>query len=272
MPETGFIDDVKTKDVRSFSGTYTEEIPSKEVPSYKTDEPDEDKPDAEPAASPIKELGQLVTPAERRAKNPRGNIYYLTIIGHIEGHFTMPPNTKTTKYEHVIPQLLNVAENPEIEGMLVILNTVGGDVEAGLAISELIANISKPTVSLVLGGCHSIGVPLAVSARHSYIAPSGTMTIHPIRMNGTVVGAPQTYDYFNKMQERVDDFVVNHCEIKKGRLREIMMDTDNMAFDVGTVLIGAEAVKEKLINETGGLKDAMEKLYKFIGQERKKKK
>lgn len=222
----------------------------------------------------IKEYGQMYMPptGTQKPKNPRGNISYLTIIGHIEGHITMPPNNKTTKYEHVIPLLINVAENPEIEGLLIILNTVGGDVEAGLALSELISNIAKPTVSLVLGGGHSIGVPLAVAAKHSFIAPSATMTIHPVRMNGTVVGAQQTYDYFNKMQERILDFIVANSGIEKKRLKEIMMDTEKMALDVGTVLIGEEAVKEKLINEIGGLNDAMECLYKSIAENREKMK
>jgi len=207
-------------------------------------------------------------PMPMRPKNPRGEIQFLTIIGQIEGHILSPPNTKTTKYEHVIPQLVMTAENPEIDGLLILLNTVGGDVEAGLAIAELIAHIGKPTVSLVLGGGHSIGVPLAVSAQYSYIAPTATMTIHPVRMNGTMVGTPQTYDYFNKMQDRVMDFVVDNSQIGKDRLTELMMDTEKLVLDVGTILIGEEAVEEKIINEVGGLHDAMEKLYGLIEEKR----
>ena len=207
-------------------------------------------------------------PMPERPKNPRGEIQFLTIIGQIEGHIVSPPNTKTTKYEHVIPQLVMTAENQEIDGLLILLNTVGGDVEAGLAIAELIAHLGKPTVSLVLGGGHSIGVPLAVSACHSFVAPTATMTIHPVRMNGTMVGTPQTYDYFNKMQDRVMDFIVDNSKIKRERLMELMMDTEKLALDVGTILIGAQAVEEGIINEVGGLHDAMEKLYGLIKAEK----
>lgn len=210
-------------------------------------------------------------PFPERQKNPRGEIQFLTIIGQIEGHVVSPPNTKTTKYEHVIPQLVMTAENQEIDGLLILLNTVGGDVEAGLAIAELIANLGKPTVSLVLGGGHSIGVPLAVSADYSFIAPTATMTIHPVRMSGTVIGAPQTYDYFNKMQDRIMDFVVSNSQISKERLIELMMDTEKLALDVGTILNGSEAVDEKIINEVGGLYDAMEKLYSFVAEKRLQK-
>ena len=211
-----------------------------------------------------------LTPAPAPRPNPRGNIYYLPIIGCIEGHTVLPQTTKTTKYEHVIPQIINVAENPEIDGMLVVLNTVGGDVEAGLAIAELIAGLGKPTVSLVLGGCHSIGVPLAVSARVSFIAPSGSMTLHPIRMSGTVVGSPQTYDYFNKMQERVDDFVTSHSKIPRSRLRRLMLSTDNMAVEMGTLLVGREAVTERLIQKVGTLAQARYMLYHLIKERRGK--
>jgi len=221
-------------------------------------------PESPPVESPV---GPAI-PMPERPKNPRGEIQFLTIIGQIEGHILSPPNTKTTKYEHVIPQLVMTAENNDIDGLLILLNTVGGDVEAGLAIAELIAHLGKPSVSLVLGGGHSIGVPLAVSARHSYIVPTATMTIHPVRMSGTMVGTPQTYDYFNKMQDRVMDFVVHHSEINRTRLMELMMDTEKLALDVGTILIGAEAVEEKIINEIGGLHDAMEKLYSLIAEER----
>lgn len=214
---------------------------------------------------PIKEYGQVEMPPIQ--KNPRGNIYFLTIIGQIEGHVVLPPFNKTTKYEHVIPQLVTLADNPEVDGVLVLLNTVGGDVEAGLAIAELISGLGKPTVSLVIGGGHSIGVPLAVSADYSFIAPSATMTIHPVRLNGTIVGAPQTYDYFNKMQDRIIDFVCLNSNISKKRLNKLMLDTRKLVLDVGTILIGQEAVEEQLIDEVGGLHDAMEKLYKLIGKE-----
>jgi ATP-dependent protease ClpP protease subunit len=217
-------------------------------------------------ADNLEKYGQLEAPQEQRPKedNPRGNIWYLPIIGHIEGHVAMAQGHKTTKYEHTIPMLLSAAENPNIHGLLVVLNTVGGDVEAGLAIAELISHFTKPAVSLVLGGGHSIGVPLAVAAKHSYISASAAMTIHPVRMNGTVIGAPQTYDYFDKMQDRVLDFVTANSKIKKARLKELMMDTTTLAMDMGTFLIGEEAVKEGLIDEVGGLHDAMEKLYSMI--------
>ena len=217
-----------------------------------------------PAESPT---GPGITMPER-PKNPRGEIQFLTIIGQIEGHMVSPPTTKTTKYEHVIPQLVMTAENRDIDGLLILLNTVGGDVEAGLAIAELIAQLGKPTVSLVLGGGHSIGVPLAVSARYSFIVPTATMTIHPIRMNGTMVGTPQTYDYFNKMQDRVMDFIVHNSHISRKRVMELRMDTEKLALDVGTILIGAEAVEEKVIDKVGGLHDAMEKLYSIIAEDK----
>ncbi|MDR2183661.1 MAG: ATP-dependent Clp protease proteolytic subunit [Clostridiales bacterium] len=223
---------------------------------------------AQPAADAIERYGQadMSRILEGKGDNPRGNIWYLPIIGHIEGHMVMPPANKTTKYEHLIPMLLNVAERQEIDGLLVVLNTVGGDVEAGLAIAELISHFSKPTVSLVLGGGHSIGVPLAVAAKFSYIAASAAMTIHPVRMSGTLVGAPQTYDYFDKMQERVLEFIVANADISKQRLRELMLDTSTLALDVGTFLIGEECVKERLIDAVGGLDDAMEKLYQMIAE------
>jgi len=221
------------------------------------------------------EQGQQPAPQQPEATmpppkpNPRGVIQFLTIIGQIEGHILLPPTNKATKYEHVIPQLVACAENTEVDGLLVLLNTMGGDVEAGLALAELITHLGKPTVSLVLGGGHSIGVPLAVSAKYSYIAPSATMTIHPVRMNGTLVGAPQTYEYFNKTQERVLDFIISHSQISHERLNELMMDTQTLAQDVGTILIGEEAVREGIINAVGGLHDAMEKLYEFIGKTEK---
>lgn len=195
-------------------------------------------------------------------------IHCLTIIGQVEGHYILPPQNKTTKYEHVIPQLVAIQQDPQIEGLIVILNTVGGDVEAGLAIAELIAGMNKPTVSLVLGGGHSIGVPLAVSARQSFIAPSATMTIHPVRMNGLVLGVPQTLSYFDKMQKRIVRFVCDNSSISPERFRELMMTTGELMMDVGTVLDGEAAVEEGLIDHLGGLAEAIDCLYTMIEEER----
>ena len=201
-------------------------------------------------------------------KTEKNTIHCLTIIGQIEGHYILPSQNKTTKYEHVIPQIVAVEEDPNIDGLLILLNTVGGDVEAGLAIAELVAGMKKPPVSLVLGGGHSIGVPLAVAANYSFIAPSATMTIHPVRMSGTLVGAPQTYNYFAKMQDRVSDFITRNSGIKAGRLTELMFDTKQLALDVGTMLIGEEAVAESIIGEVGGLLEAREKLFGLIAEKR----
>ena len=197
-------------------------------------------------------------------KNSKGTIHCLTIIGQIEGHSILTPQTKSTKYEHILPQLVAVEESEDIDGMLILLNTVGGDVEAGLAISEMISTMRKPTVSLVLGGGHSIGVPLAVAAKHSFIAPSATMTIHPMRINGVVIGAPQTFEYMGKMQERIVEFVTKNSNITKEHFIKLMLDTDEMANDIGTVLFGEEAKKCGLIDEVGGLDDAVSTLYKMI--------
>ncbi|MGI6404435.1 MAG: ClpP family protease [Oscillospiraceae bacterium] len=202
----------------------------------------------------------------------RHTIHCLTIVGQVEGHYILPPQNKTTKYEHVIPLLVAIQENPEIEGLLIVLNTVGGDVEAGLAIAELISGMRKPTVSLVLGGGHSIGVPLAVSAKVSFIAPSATMTIHPVRMNGLVLGVPQTLSYFDKMQERIVRFVVDNSNISNDTFRKLMMQTGELVMDVGTVLDGQEAVKCGLIDHLGGLSDAVECLYGLIEQEQQSQK
>jgi len=215
----------------------------------------------EPAADNIREFGSLSIPSPRNS-----NIHCLTIVGQIEGHMVLPPQNKTTKYEHVIPQLVAIEESPEIDGLLLVLNTVGGDVEAGLAIAEMISTMSKPSVSLVLGGGHSIGVPLSVSTDYSFIASTATMTIHPIRMSGLVIGVPQTYDYFNKMQERVINFIVRHSNITREKLNELLLRTGELANDVGTVLIGEEAVKVGLIDEIGGLDKAIKKLKDIIKQ------
>ncbi len=197
-------------------------------------------------------------------KNNGRYIHCLTIIGQVEGHYILPPSNKTTKYEHVIPQLVAIEESENIDGLLIILNTVGGDIEAGLAIAELIAGMKKPTASLVLGGGHSIGVPLAVSADRSFIVPTATMTIHPVRMNGLVLGVPQTLSYFDKMQERIVSFVSQNSKIPPERFRELMMATGELVMDVGTVLDGENAVKEGLIDNIGNLKDAMSYLYSEI--------
>ncbi len=198
------------------------------------------------------------------AVNARHNIHCLTIIGQIEGHYILPPQNKTTKYEHIMPALVAIEEDRTIEGLLIVLNTVGGDVEAGLAISELIAGMSKPTVSIVVGGGHSIGVPLAVSAKVSYIVPSATMTIHPVRMNGMMLGVPQTMSYFERMQDRITKFVTDNSNIPPERFKELMMEKDELVMDVGTVVNGETAVKEGLIDRLGGLSDAVECLYELI--------
>lgn len=184
-------------------------------------------------------------------------IHCLTIIGQIEGHYILPPNNKTTKYEHLIPRIISVEENPDITGLLVILNTVGGDIEAGLALSELIAGMSKPTASLVLGGSHSIGVPLAVSAKHSFIAPTASMTIHPVRMNGLILGVDQALIYLKKMEERVLDFISRNSNISDKRFKELMLNNNQLVTDLGTVLSGAEAVKEGIIDDIGTINDAL---------------
>lgn len=191
-------------------------------------------------------------------------IHCLTIIGQIEGHYDAAPQTKTTKYEHVIPQLVAVEQDPRIEGLLMILNTVGGDVEAGLALAELVSSMKKPTVSLVLGGGHSIGVPLACSATHSFIVPSATMTIHPVRMNGMVLGVPQTLFYFQRMQDRIIDFVVKNSNMSEENFRKYLMNTGELVMDMGTALDGDAAVAEGLIDDLGGLSDAIGCLYALI--------
>lgn len=194
-------------------------------------------------------------------------IHCLTIVGQIEGHYILPPQNKTTKYEHVIPQLVAIEQDPSIEGLMIILNTVGGDVEAGLAIAELISGMKKPTVSLVLGGGHSIGVPLACSAKQSFIAPSATMTVHPVRMNGLVLGVPQTLSYFDRMQERIVRFVTENSKISSKGFRKLMMNTGELVMDVGTVLDGEKAVEEGLIDHLGGLSEAIACLYQMIEQQ-----
>lgn len=198
------------------------------------------------------------------------NVHCLSIIGQIEGHYILPPQNKTTKYEHLIPALVAIEQDSTVEGLLILLNTVGGDVEAGLALAELISGISKPTVSIVVGGGHSIGVPLAVSARESFIVPSATMTIHPVRMNGMMLGVPQTMNYFEKMQDRITRFVTKNSRIKPERFKELMMERDELVLDIGTVLDGKAAVEEGLIDNCGSLSDAVKRLYEMIEEEKAK--
>lgn len=207
---------------------------------------------------------QIIDTGIIAACNAPYNIHCLTIIGQIEGHYILPPQNKTTKYEHIIPALVAIEEDSTVEGLLIVLNTVGGDVEAGLAIAELIAGMSKPTVSIVVGGGHSIGVPLAVSAKESFIVPSATMTIHPVRMNGMVLGVPQTMHYFEKMQERITRFITSNSKMKPERFKELLMERDELVMDFGTVLEGKSAVKEGLIDHLGSLSDAINRLYKLI--------
>ena len=202
----------------------------------------------------IRESGAIVT----------DRIHCLTIVGQVEGHFLLSSQTKTTKYEHVLPSLVAIEEAEQIKGLLILLNTVGGDVEAGLAIAEMIASMSKPTVSLILGGGHSIGVPLAVSAKYSFIAPSATMTVHPVRLNGMIVGVPQTFAYFDRMQDRIIRFVADNSRVTPQRFRQLMTDTGGLVTDIGTLLTGEEAVREGIIDSVGGLKDALKKLDDLI--------
>ncbi len=192
------------------------------------------------------------------------HIHLISIIGEIEGHECLPSTSKTTKYEHLLPQLAAIEDSKEVQGVLVLLNTVGGDVEAGLAIAEMIASLSKPSVSLVLGGSHSIGVPIAVSTDYSFIVESGTMVIHPVRMNGTVIGAPQTYDYFRQMQNRILGFIASHCGAQRTRLEQLMLDTGMLTKDLGTILVGEQAVREHIIDEVGGISKAIQKIHQMI--------
>lgn len=206
----------------------------------------------------VKELGSDIT------RSSKGNIYTLTIIGQVEGHQVAPETAKTTKYEHVLPLLAGIEESEDIDGLLLLLNTVGGDIEAGLAISEMIAGMKKPTVSLVLGGGHSIGIPLAVCTKRSFITPTASMTVHPVRMTGLVVGAPQTFRYFQRIQEQIADFVTANSGITREKFEHYMMATGEMATDVGTILYGKEAVSSGLIDELGGLSDALRCLHRMI--------
>ncbi len=212
----------------------------------------------------IVDLGQVVV----HKNKDEYRIYLLSIIGEIEGHECLPSSAKTTKYEHVLPELAVIEDDRNIDGVLLLLNTVGGDVESGLAIAEMVASLSKPTVSLVLGGSHSIGVPLAVATDYSMIVPSGTMVIHPVRLSGTVIGAPATYEYFKQMETRIIKFITDHCNAKAERIEQMMMNTKMLTKDLGTVLVGEETVKEGIIDEIGGISQAFQKIYSLIDERR----
>lgn len=230
--------------------------------------------EAEPSPEPQeqKAMTQAITSfgETRTPPQPVSNVHVMSIIGQIEGHIILPPQNKTTKYEHVIPQLVAVEQSPSVEGLLVVLNTVGGDVEAGLAIAEMIDTMSKPSVSLILGGGHSIALPIAVSCKYRFIASTATVTIHPLRLSGLVIGVPQTYEYLEKMQDRVIKFVSEHSTITEDKLRELMFRTGELVRDVGTVLVGVDAVKLGLIDEVGGLSDALRILEKLIQEKHAK--
>jgi ATP-dependent protease ClpP protease subunit len=223
--------------------------------------PEENRKNA--AVETIQDLGQTSLPT-----SPESNIFCMNIIGQVEGHMVLPPQNKTTKYEHIIPQLVAAEQSTKIEGVLFILNTVGGDVEAGLAIAEMIATMSKPTVSIVLGGGHSIGVPIAVSTDFTFIAETATMTIHPIRLTGLVIGVPQTFEYLDKMQERVVRFVIKHSNVTEEQFKHLMFKTGELTRDIGTTVIGAEAVRYGLINAVGGIGEAMRELYRRIDEKK----
>ncbi|HLR40565.1 MAG TPA: ATP-dependent Clp protease proteolytic subunit [Virgibacillus sp.] len=225
----------------------------------KEGKPEGDQPNSSALVEKIQQLGQSNIP-----QAPDSNIHVLSIIGQVEGHIQLPPQNKTTKYEHLLPLLIAVEQNPKIEGLVILLNTVGGDVEAGLALSEMIASISKPTVSIVLGGGHSIGVPIAVATDYSYIVPTATMTIHPIRLTGLVIGVPQTFEYLDKMQDRVINFVTNHSNIKEEKFKDLMFAKGNLTRDIGTNVVGTDAVEYGLIDEVGGVKEAMVKVNELI--------
>lgn len=251
-------------DTEPIPDSVPDPIPETETPPAPL-EPGDEHPgspaeDGANSTQMIKQMGQMTAPGAPM----ESNIHVISIIGQVEGHMVLPQQNKTTKYEHIIPQLVAIEQNPKIEGLLLILNTVGGDVEAGLAIAEMIESLSKPSVSLVLGGGHSIGVPIAVSSSYSYIAYTATMTIHPLRLTGLVIGVPQTYEYLDKMQDRVIKFVTCHSKVTEEKFRELMFRTGELVRDIGTVLVGPDAVKVGLMDEVGGLSDALAKLDELI--------
>lgn len=235
---------------------------------YENDDPDVQEDDSQ--GNQGGEQSQLIQDfGQNQIPSYQSDIHVITVIGQVEGHLVMPPQNKTTKYEHIIPQLVAVEESPEIKGLLIILNTVGGDVEAGLAMAEMMSSMSKPVVSLVLGGGHSIGVPIAVAADYSFIAPTATMTIHPIRLTGMVVGVQQSFDYMERIQDRVIGFITSHSKISEKELRHYMMNTGELARDIGTIVVGQGAVESGLIDEIGGLHDALKKLREMITEREK---
>ncbi|MFY4773942.1 ClpP family protease [Metabacillus sp. RGM 3146] len=244
--------------------TYTSNNEQSENPQQPGKENDKERSLVEK----IQQLGQTSVPQ----MGQESNIHCLTIVGQIEGHMQLPPQNKTTKYEHVIPQIVAIEQNPKIEGLLVILNTVGGDVEAGLAIAEMLASISKPVVSIVLGGGHSIGVPIAVACDYAFIAETATMTIHPVRLTGLVIGVPQTFEYLDKMQERVVNFVTKHSKISEEKFKELMFSKGNLTRDIGTNVVGGDAVEYGLMDEVGGVGQAIRKLNEMIDKERPEQK
>lgn len=213
-------------------------------------------------------LNKVLAKEGQAHDNKKNNIYLLSVIGEIEGHECVSNNVKATKYEQILPKLAAIEDSDEIDGVLVILNTMGGDVEAGLAIAEMIASLSKPTVSLVLGGSHSIGVPIAVSTNYSFIVPTATMVVHPVRSNGTVIGVAQSFDYFKQIQDRITGFVCEHCNIKTQQFEKLLLETEILTRDVGTILVGKEAVKQGIIDEVGGIKDALCKLNNMITKDK----
>lgn len=228
---------------------------SEQTEQKKTEKEIEQKEDKK-----LEEYGQMTLQGNQKEKK----IHLLSIIGEVEGHENLSGNTKATKYDHVLPQLAALEDDDSVEGLLVLLNTSGGDVDAGLAIAEMIASLSMPTVSLVLGGSHSIGVPLAVSTNYSFIVPTGTMMVHPVRMTGMVIGAAQTYEYFEMIQDRILSFISDHSQIAYDQVKRLMLNTEMLTRDLGTVLVGEQAVKEGLINEVGGIKEALRHLYQMI--------
>lgn len=242
---------------------YRERSAEQEEEDEEEESVEENSPIAEERREQIIETGSIIT--------TDGHVVHcLTIIGQIEGHNVLPPQNKTTKYEHVIPQLVAIEEDPRIDGVLVLVNTAGGDVEAGLAIAEVLAGMKKPTVSIVLGGGHSIGIPLAVASKYSFIARSASMTVHPVRMTGLTLGVPQTFEYFKRMQDRITTFVCDNSNIPFRRYNELAMNTEELVLDVGTILSGEDAVKEGLINQVGTVREAMDYLYKMIDAEKAK--
>ncbi|MEA4941413.1 hypothetical protein SDC9_68730 [bioreactor metagenome] len=245
-----------TKETKTKKTTEDDDVDSKS-----DQDRDRDKDTDKGGTGPEEWQQQIVDSGSVTTKTKRGNLHCLTIIGQIEGHMTAATNTKATKYEHVMPLLAALEQSDEVDGVLFLLNTVGGDIEAGLGIAELIAGMSKPTASLVLGGSHSIGIPLAVSVKRSFAVPSAAMTIHPVRMSGTVIAAPQTYHYFERLQDRIVDFVTRNCAIDKDKFLSLMMKTGEMASDVGSVIYGEEAVRLGLIDQVGTLSDALNWLY-----------